>query len=219
MNPCEEYRSILDSYVDGELDGLAGRRLEEHLRTCSECRRHHRQIVEVLRAAADLTREIEPVRDLWPAISARIQGGNVLSLRRKTVRRVAVAAALVAAAVVALVILPRGPASPRVADHGPAGSGVRPAVSSVEPSFNELGELDRATQDLKRVLEERKTDLSPETQRVIDENLEVIDQAIANVKRALGEDPNNQALTVLLTATYQRKIELLKLATEASRRT
>jgi len=210
---------MLDDFVDGELDEIGRRRVEEHLEACPECRLDRQRTVDLVQRASAMTREVETGRDLWPAIADRIREETVVPLRRRAARWVGAGAALAAAAVVALVILPRGQAPRPVADRGQAESGVRPALSTVEPSFAGYGELDRAAQDLKRVLEERKKDLSPETRKVIDENLAIIDQAIANVKRALGEDPDNQALTVLLTATYQRKIELLKLATEASRRT
>lgn len=218
MNACHDVEHLLDDYVDGELDEVSRVRVEEHLPTCPSCREQYLLTADLLERAAGLDADIAPSRDLWPAIAGRIDTEKVVFLRGRTVRWIA-AATLAAAAVLVLVVLPIERSSSPAADRVQADSGARLAVSAAEPSIAGYDDLDRAARELRRALEERKANLSPQTLEVVEENLAIIDQAIANVKRALGEDPDNQALAVLLTATCQRKIDLLKLATDASQRT
>lgn len=61
----------LSEHVDGLLDEAGTRDLLEHLRECAECR----AIVEDLRTIAATARAampLEPTRDLWPDIAARL---------------------------------------------------------------------------------------------------------------------------------------------------
>ena len=51
----------------------------------------------------------------------------------------------------------------------------------------------------------------------MEENLAIIDAAIDRLQDALREDPGNRALVTLLTATWERKIDLLQTASELAR--
>jgi len=219
MTDCRDLEGLLEDFADGDIDDGGRVRIEAHLEGCSSCRERLRQTLELRRAAAALAPSIPPRRDLWPAIASRLEGATVVPLRRRAVRWLGAVAAVAAAAAVALVVLPRERQAAPVSGRGHEASGARLAVSAAEPALGGCEDLDRAAAELRRVLEATRSRLDPDTRRVIDENLAIIDQAIANVRRALDRDPDNRALAVLLTATCQRRIEFLRIATEASQRT
>jgi hypothetical protein len=58
--------------------------------------------------------------------------------------------------------------------------------------------------------------LSPATVRVVERSLATIDTAIAEARAALASDPANRSLVEILSANYERKVELLQRATELS---
>jgi len=65
----------------------------------------------------------------------------------------------------------------------------------------------------------QRSSLSPETIRTVDHSLAVVDSAIKEARSALLADPNNQVLVDLLSATYQRKLDLLRRTSELGSRT
>ena len=58
--------------------------------------------------------------------------------------------------------------------------------------------------------------MSPATVRTVERALTVIDSAIAEARAALAADPANAALIDILSAHYERKVDLLQRATELS---
>ena len=61
-----------------------------------------------------------------------------------------------------------------------------------------------------QTIERDREALSPETLKIVEENLLLIDNALADVRRALEQDPASRELTSLLTATHRRKLETLQ---------
>ena len=146
--------------------------------------------------AAQLPRSIEPPRDLWPAIEARIAPPP----RRARGWRIALAAAALAAVAAGSSLttawLMNGTDGP-------------PAVSAAAP--REAAYL-RATGALVQELALRRDELAPETVAVLDRNLEIIDRAIQESRAALAADPANADLAELLWASYERKVSFLEQA-------
>src|SRR5262249_43686764 len=73
---CDEVRTKLDEYVDGELGEAAFQEIELHLAGCAECRGEERRMRALLARAAALPREIQPGRDLWPELAERLRRGD-----------------------------------------------------------------------------------------------------------------------------------------------
>jgi anti-sigma factor RsiW len=71
-----------------------------------------------------------------------------------------------------------------------------------------------ATEDLEHQLAAQRAHLAPETVRLVEENLRIIDDALAEARAALRYDPNNAALTDLMRSAYEKKIDLLRNATQ-----
>ena len=74
-------------------------------------------------------------------------------------------------------------------------------------------------EELRTAFEAQRSTLSPETVRTVDHSLAVIDSAITEARNALVADPGNRTLVDLLSATYQRKLDLLRRTSELSSRT
>jgi hypothetical protein len=112
------------------------------------------------------------------------------------------------AALAAILMKPAVPAGPDSASGRTPGM-IPAAVSSDDLLPEEQGYV-RATSELLHALEARRDHLSPETLKVVDQNLTIIDQALGQVREALRKDPGNHQLTRMLTATHQRKVDVLR---------
>jgi hypothetical protein len=73
---------------------------------------------------------------------------------------------------------------------------------------------DAAVADLQGVLEEGRDRLDPRTVQVLEESLAAIDAAIDDARRALAADPANARLNTYLAGTMQRKLQLLREASQ-----
>jgi hypothetical protein len=70
--------------------------------------------------------------------------------------------------------------------------------------------------ELRATLEQQRPALSPATVRVLENSIAVIDAAIEEARAALAADPANDALSGILSAQYEHKVELLQRATKLS---
>lgn len=212
---CTTTSEKIDDYVDGTLSGAALHELELHLAGCAECREEERQLRALLAEADALPEEIDPPHDLWPGIAARIQSEGRFKLLRGPWRLplgLAAAMLLASAAYFVWHAAPR-PAAPLVA--GPTAQEVARPVSIPSGSLPpDLVEAERkyaqATAELMIALEQRRGQIAPDTVAAVEENLKHIDVALAQVRAALRQDPDNAQLTRLLTSTHRKKVQTLQ---------
>jgi hypothetical protein len=80
-------------------------------------------------------------------------------------------------------------------------------------------QYNRTIQELQLAVNAQRGRLSPETVRIVERSLAVVDSAIDEARSALLADPNDQVLVRLLSANYQRKLDLLRRASELGPRT
>lgn len=218
----------INDFADGTARGETREAVARHVEECAACRGEVERTRELLEDAAGLAAEARPARDLWPGIAARIRSDGSASgagpLPRGRTRPgtgrmwlAAAAVALVAAssAVTAWVVGggPADPAPATVAAGGPAGSeaGVAPVGTALPAAARAVEvEYEASIDRLLRVLRERQEELSPETRTVVDRNLEVIDAALAEIRRALVDDPSSARLLRALSDGYERKLQLLR---------
>ena len=214
---CEQVRERLNDFVDETMGERETAILDEHLSSCHGCRRDLRDLRDLVAAAAQLPRLLEPESDPWPRIAASIGERSTATARNRGrwfgwLSPPKLAAAAVAAAVLAIglpiVQLLRAPQS------GSGRGAVRPAsIGAVSIDYRQAeAEFRDATTLLQEALERRKPMLRPETIDVVEENLEVINQAIEAVRVALDSDPGNRQLGDTLTAMYRRKVDFLLMA-------
>jgi hypothetical protein len=182
---------------------------------------------ELERRIRGLPRSVDPERDLWTEIAARIGAkrrpaslfGRVP--RRTTAALVAAVGALsVAAATV--VVLRRHHAVPNVAiENRPADSS---AASSPLPSTPEVAPRDEvyvvALRQLEASFAEQRRRLPSDAVQRIETSLAVLDEAIGDTKKALESQPGSTELEGQLRNEYEQKIraltDLVDLATGAS---
>ncbi len=91
---------------------------------------------------------------------------------------------------------------------GPGAQGSARFAGYEDPAY------DAAVADLQAVLEQGRDRLDPRTVQVLEESLGTIDAAIEDARRALAADPANARLNTYLAGTRQRKLELLREASD-----
>jgi hypothetical protein len=183
---------------------------DAHVAGCAECRETLRRVRVLLEATRALPREIEPPPEAWSSLRTRV----VLS-RTSVAERwwhngwLAAAAGIVLVVGTALITTntaPRAKASRLAATEAATPSAVR----AVDLNYIET------VSHLREALEGQRGALAPSTVRTVDRALAVIDSAITEARAALASDPANSALVDILSAHYERKVELLQRATELS---
>ena len=69
---CEHVDAVLSAWLEGDLGGDERRAVDVHLRECLRCASLVRDIQNIRLDASKLP-ELEPSRDLWEGIAARIE--------------------------------------------------------------------------------------------------------------------------------------------------
>src|SRR5438876_2248437 len=198
---CPHMEATLNEYVDGTLAARARATVEAHLAGCAGCREAVAELRRLVGEAQGLPRSIEPERNLWTAIDARIVQRATYNVRRAFWRGVLAAAAVLVIALGLYRLLP-----PVTALYRPAGRG----WVGVQADF------ERATDELSGILAVERGRLRPETVALLERNLAVIDAAIAESRAALARDPANADLRRLFAAASRHKVELLEWATRVA---
>jgi hypothetical protein len=194
---CDSVLAELDAWLDGSMPQAARARVELHLAGCPECREIAEDARAVVPLARALPREVEPPRDLWPEIRARIEPRSAArSWWRPT--RLALAAA---------VLLAVGGAVGNALEHQLAPPPT-PSPAEAAVAFDE--DVEKAAKELTDAVEVRRDDLDPQTLAIVDQNLEIIDQAIAEIRAALQRDPADGRARDALVAAYNQKVRLLQ---------
>lgn len=158
---------------------------------------------------ARLPREIEPARDLWPAIARRLaEDGQAEEPRprRRTGwwRQAAAAVVLVtlSSATTWLVMSARTPEPERIA-----------AVQLVQHELNAARYLPagyvEARAQLSAAFADSLARLSPQTRAVVEANLRDIERSLAEISTALARDPGNATLQQLLVAASTQELAYL----------
>jgi anti-sigma factor RsiW len=209
---CEELLERLDEFVDGDLPTDEARRISSHVEGCAACSAAVDELRALAARSAELPRSIEPERDLWPELAARIESEKVVpGAFGGSARRFLLAASLAVVAVGAVVIaytVGRQQGPPTIVRVAPTPEVV--TASAGPPSFGIAEvEFQNARQQLLATLEQRRHTLSPETLQVVDDNLQLIDAAIGRISVALAENPDNPQLSLQLASAYRRQIDLL----------
>lgn len=214
-----------------ERQGLADETLSDahrataaaHLAACPSCAEdvtRLRELVRHSRAQGGVT-DVQPneqltIDALWPSIRARIESAKVVTLAgsaaEPAVRRrpwalgiAGLAAALLVAAVVR-----------RTTTDAPAPRSASASDTASIFAGDSATAYQREVGILLEELELRRAMLRPDVAASIDRDLAAIDRAIAELREALKQDPNNPALRQLLAASYRQKRDLLKRVGNAS---
>jgi hypothetical protein len=232
----------LNDFVDRRLGELSEQAVREHLERCPRCSAEHLRLLDVLSAARNAPRSVLPSDDLWPSLKEQLAARKTLVLptdsgseqssvagHNRPTRRWTSAPYLAAAAILLVVlssgitalVLRGGADTDRLAvdnaQAAPAGESGAPVVLPAGFQQTEL-EYKRTIRDLQSAVDAQRGRLSPETVQTVERSLAVVDSAIAEARGALLADPNNRVLVDLLSASYQRKLDLLRRTSELGSR-
>jgi anti-sigma factor ChrR (cupin superfamily) len=211
----------LSAYSDGELNAVAAARVERHLADCAVCTDTLRRVREVVTAARALPRDIAPPPEGWTALRDRVArepAGRYIRARWWHNGWLAAAAAIVLVLGTALLTSnTAGKAKAAKLRPTPVATGHAPASGHPPVILVNVDNSYAATlAELRETLDSQRATLSPSTVRTVERSLAIIDTAIAEARDALASDPANQSLVDILSAHYERKVELLQRATELS---
>jgi hypothetical protein len=161
---------------------------------------------------AELPAAIQPGRDLWPAIEARLKSAPVSQAPSRFTRlRWLAAAAMVASVAVGIWIgrdlwpLPgSGTGAPPLTAQHPLteGAAVNAAYVS-DPRYR------RERAALMKSVQAQLETMPPQTRAKVAASLAAIESAKKDLENALGKDPSNALLQELLINTYQDEMRVL----------
>ena len=242
MDPHQHLRfEDLNDFVDRRLGELSEQAVREHLERCPRCSAEHLRLLDVLSAARNAPRSVFPSDDLWPSLKEQLAARKTLVLptdsgseqssvagHNRPTRRWTSAPYLAAAAILLVVlssgitalVLRGGAGTDRLAvDTAQATPGKSGAPVVLPAGFQQTElEYNRTIRDLQSAVDAQRGRLSPETVQTVERSLAVVDSAIAEARGALLADPNNRVLVDLLSASYQRKLDLLRRTSELGSR-
>ena len=168
---------------------------------------------ELMAAAAELTTEVAPGRDLWPEIE------QAISQPARPARVVWNSVWAQAAAVLLLVGGSSGVTYLAVTEDAstvpPVLNGAGPILrfEPVSGSFGSMYNLGLDYQDARRGLsakvDVKLSRLTAEEREVVQKNIAVIRTAIDEINKALAEEPDNALLQKMLISTYREELDLM----------
>jgi Putative zinc-finger len=227
----------LNDYVDGTLDGASMSSIDKHLSGCAECSAELASLRALVAATGALPKSVLPDDDLWadlkaaiddrkavvlPAISPDVPARATGSRWQRPAWLAAAAVVLVALSSATTAIVLRSSPETMVAQNRPDSGTTRLGLGAppvLPASFRAAeGQYMQTIQELRDAVDAQRAYLNPETVRTVDHSLAVVDSAIAEAREALLADPNNRTLVDLLSASYQRKLDLLRRTSELSSR-
>ena len=165
----------------------------------------------LLAKAAELPKDVEPSRDLWPGIAARLGEAPRDSTGKALRWPMALAAGFLVASVSALLTwsLMRAPEPAVVANIPPVQAAVADIVPvSYGPNSGLTAQELMARDELVVRFREKFTTLRPETRDAIVKNLAIMQAAADEIDAALAKDPASGMLKGMLVGTYKQELQL-----------
>jgi len=234
---------VLSDLLDGTLSRQDAEVVSEHLSACASCAGTYRALTSLVSSANALPKSVLPPDDIWVdlrtslnarkeavlPVPSKIAGSDPGSRGgRRMSGRIAMLLAVAAVVLIALssgitaLVLRRGTTDIAIGQRNPGS--LPPSAQGASPvlpaGFRQTeNEFKRTIDELRQAVDTQRGQLSPETIRTVDRSLAVVDSAIAEARAALLADPNNQMLVDLLSASYQRKLDLLRRTSELGSRT
>jgi hypothetical protein len=166
-----------------------------------------------VKSLRELSRDIAPPRDLWPAIESELRPTTRSTARRPWMRLAALAAMIAMLGIgiwIGRGLLPLGGAlAPQSVLSG--ATETMPAAFVTDPRYVS----ERAA--LLQSLEQQINALPAESRQKVLASLETIRRSKQEIEAALGRDPGNALLQQLLVNTYQDEMNVLTTVREAGR--
>ncbi len=163
---------------------------------------------ELMARAGNLAKDIQPDRDLWPDIAQAIAAPATVLPWSRYIAQAAVVVLMVggSSGLTYLAVTDDNRTMPLQATSL--------VFEPVSGSFGSQYTLGPGFQDARSVLESRlegeMETLSPESREVVNSNLSTIRAAIAEINRALADDPDSMLLQKLLVSSYQEELTVMR---------
>ncbi len=200
---CDEIQARLDAWMEGTLPAAEQATVETHLAGCDRCRAEADALQALVAQARALPRDVQPQRNLWEGIAARLTPTDATT-RNRTLGlsrwRFSASRPLLAAAALGGLLL------------GAAVTSLWQRQGARREFVLEQARYAEASADLARALAGNAAALAPETRAVVERSLSILDQAIAEAEAALAADPRKVALEQMLLARYEQRLDLLRRA-------
>ena len=204
---CPKIRQQLDDYLDDELSVQVTEQIRQHLENCPACRNEYLGLRALVQRAAEMEQQIQPSRELWPGILARIDKGS--SARNTWWLQLAAAGIALAVLTVPLSVWWSG--------HQDSAISTSDRVALVDDRLTDQAAMARsedgvllARTDLVTAIEKQRDVIEDDTLQVLEDNMILLDRAIGELRTALDEDPQNLRLRMLLASRYQQERKLLQ---------
>jgi uncharacterized protein YhaN len=158
-------------------------------------------------ALARLPRAVEPARDLWPDIEARLEPREARSARRWLWPAAAAVLLAVGSSLVTARLMQRE--TPQVAQQPRPSPAITFAAAEFGPGQTLGPHYDAARAELARSLAQRIERLPPDARRQLEKNLAELQRASAEINAALELSPGDPLLEELLFNAYQDELAVL----------
>ena len=183
-----------------------------------------------VRKLSELSREIAPPHDGWPALEAKLRearaplseggvqspGGTAPARRRRSRMAAFASLAAVLGAVVVGISIDRWKLAPGPTPVTARAEGSRGTSESLPAAYVTDPRYLRARAALLRSLDARLATLPPPTRTKVLQSLATIHQSMQSIRQALGREPGDALLQELLIDTYQDEMQVLSTVQEAS---
>jgi len=160
-----------------------------------------------------LPKAVAPKRDLWPGIEQAIESSLPAQRSSQPSMWVQAAAVLLlvgGSSALTYSVVTSGGISP-TPNNVPVGQLVFEPVSGSFGSQYNLGpDYQDARRDLASRLNDELDQMDPDTRTNIESNLQTIQDAIADINRALADEPDNVLLQEMLLDTYRDELSLMR---------
>lgn len=209
---CEHYHETLGAWVDGTLDTVERREIDDHLAACEACA----ILAADLRRLRDLAHSLErltPPSALWDRIDAEIRTSSRTSGSRFRTTWMSLAAAAMLLLAIGITIwryIPADRDDSTAVRQEPSAESPVDLANSVEAELR-LAEqhYENAIVALERLARDRQV-LDPQVAATLHKNLQVIDAAIGESRAALRAQPTNDSAQQSLFEAFRTKIALLE---------
>ena len=235
---CGRYDELLSDYLENTLSLPLRAAIDAHATSCARCATLVADVRSIVDRAGALPL-LQPSRDLWPAVAARLDAPVVSIHAAPSARRrlrvpawIGVAAAAAVLIVVTSVVTRQWVTGGDQAVAPPVAAAPSAPVSVPESLGTESSTVvspvtatpgtaarDRVSASvtyareiarLQAILRQRETALDPTTTAIIENSMRIIDSALVEARAALARDPASRFLTDQVDKTLEKKMELLR---------
>ncbi|MGQ0642936.1 MAG: zf-HC2 domain-containing protein [Gemmatimonadaceae bacterium] len=246
MIDCQRFDDLLSEYLESTLSLPSRAAMDAHAAACARCAAWLADVRSIVDRAGALP-VLQPPRDLWPAVAARLDAPVVpitaaasaqRSLRMPRWVGLAAAAAVLIVATSLVTREATRSGAPEVSGvvETPRAAALPESLGAESTTTVQVAETpfatpavpvrERATVTygreiarLETIVRQRESALDPATLAIIENSLHIIDSAIVEARAALARDPASRFLTGQVDKTLQKKMELLRSVTLIAART